>query len=215
MKTTANITFLILLSVSAFSQNIVFEINSTVFTKSDLQHELDKYPKSVLQAYIPLIKVVQDNASHNYCGCANWSDIEINASCPIYKVAIHHELSSLFLNRYDLYVEKDAFKNMETAFIKLNGQYKYHSILRSEAYHPIESTSDIGQHFFARKYSVTNFENDYNVIAEMLFSDGAKTIDFMLNNSTKPVAQKIKLVIEFYHKLDPSFTVQFFKNQHI
>lgn len=211
----ASIVFM-LFSLTSYCQDIVFETSSKYMTVENLQQELKKYPQGLMQEYSPIIVVVPNTGDNTrFCGCIGYSKIKINTNCEIYKRAFHHEMSSLLLRKYDIMKERGFMQSLADKFAKLNGSYTYHDIPVSNGYDNIDVTSNLGQNFYGRKYAMTMFENDFNVIAEYLFCSGAETINFMLNNPDKPAAKKIQLVIDFYHNLDSSFTVSFFKNQHI
>jgi hypothetical protein len=205
----STLQLLIIISLQTFSQEIVFKYQSKLFTTKDIEMEIAKYPNVLLKVYLPTIKIVNDE---NICGRAEWDTLILSSTCNSFQQTIHHELSSILLNKYDVYV-KPVYDSIYREFVKLNGDFRYD---RSRvSMNRIESGSKLAEYFYGYTYATTDFENDFNIIAECLFTDGSEVIDFMNCNSSKPVSKKIRLVLNFYHSLDPSFTNSYFRKQKI
>jgi hypothetical protein len=207
--------FTFLLVFSSFltlAQDIDFEINNANITKKEIQIELAKYPKNVLQAYLEQITVV---TSERFCGLtyAFEKRILLNGNCDnaSIKEALHHEMSSILLQQYDVYVSK-VFDSYYTQFVKLNGEFAYNG---NRDLTEINPSSKLANHFYGLKDAQSGFENDFNVVSQYLFKDGDKIINFMLSNPDKPVSKKIKVVLDFYYQLDKTFSVSYFKNQQL
>lgn len=202
-----------ILSVNA--QSVVFETTPSSITTGEIETELAKYPSGVVDKYLEKILVIK---SDKICGRSDWifSTIELsdNSLCN-FRVTIHHELSSIFLHQYNFKVAPVG-DEMLKAFINLNGEYKYtYSNSNVEAWTKIEPSTKLGEYFYDRKYAIRNFENDFNVIAEALFSNGHEVIEFVKSNQNLPVSKKIKLVLEFYQKLSSDFTIEYFDKQKL
>lgn len=199
----------IIIPIQVFCQNIIFEEGSEVFTTKDIEIEIAKYPKALLKNYLPVIKIVN---SENVCGRAEWDTLILSSTCNSFQQTIHHELSSMLLNKYDVYV-KPVYDSMYRAFVNLNGEFQYD---RSKVtMNRIELGSKLAEYFYGYTYATTDFENDFNIIVECLFANGLEVIDFMNQNPSKPVSRKIKLVLDFYYTLDTSFTESYFRKQKI
>lgn len=186
-------------------------------SKHEVELELAKYPKSILQYYLKDVSFVE---SARFCGRADaiYDKIVLNCECSNseLKKAIHHEMSSILLQHYDLYVERGTFDKMYQEFVKLNGDFSYDvKIANSNDAMSKITNVKLLEYFYGVKYAQSGFENDFNVIAQFLFSNGDEIISFMNSNPEKPVSKKIRLVLDFYQKIDKGFNVSFFKNQRL
>lgn len=206
-----NLTYLIIcISFSASAQVIKFEnVKVDEGVRMKIVEELSKYPKDLLSNYLTEI-IIQD-LPNNVCGRSEAFSkrIRLNASCytPIQET-LHHELSSVFLQQYDVYVSRGYFNKLYSQFVNLNENVKYD---KSVALHKIDAESDLANYFYKLTYAQTGFENDFNVISQFLFTHGASVVEYMQNHPNKPVAKKIQLVIDFYHDLNSQFTLNYFK----
>jgi hypothetical protein len=203
------ICFFACLPICAKSQTISFEAEAK-FSKREIETELAKYPVGLLRNYLYEIKVVEDD---RMCGRseAYSNRIVLSSNCEIFRTAIHHEISSVLLRQYDFKV-KEVIDIMYGEFLKLNGDFKYD---HNTNMHHIEEGSKTSEHFYNYKYAQSDFENDFNIIAQELFVNGDRTISYMYDHKDKPVSNKIQLVIDFYKKLDSRFTIEYFKTQKI
>lgn len=179
--------------------------------------ELNKYPKELLQSYLKSIDVVSNK---RFCGRAEvYSNrIVLSVSCNRdIRETIHHELSSIFLLLFDgggkPTSETPTLNSLYKAFLQLNGGYKYSFENDISSTEQIDST--LADRFYLYKYASRDFENDFNMIAQSLFSNGNKVIEFMNSSPELPVAKKIRLVIDFYHALNPTLNISYFKHQLI
>lgn len=213
------IQIILWLACSAYLANaqiIKFEVNAENFTKSDIQKELEKYPKDLLHNYLNEVIVVDDS---KMCGRAEVfsNRIVLSTSCKTIRQTIHHELSSLFLQLVDgqgkAVGNSPILNTIYGKFLKLNGNIKYTYSNNVYGNQPIDSS--LADYFYISRYATRDFENDFNIIAQFLFAQGNTTISFMESHPEKPVSKKIKLVLEFYQNLSPDFTIDFFKKQSI
>lgn len=210
MKATVNSFCILICTLVVNAQKISFKCDNAKFTRSEIQTELSKYPADLLNKYLFEVNVVDDS---KICGRseAYSNRIVLSSNCEMFRAAIHHEISSVLLRQYDFKV-KEVINIMYGEFLRLNGEFKYDH--NTDMDH-INEGSKASEHFYKYKYAQSDFENDFNIIAEELFVDGDKTIGYMNDNKDKPVSKKIQLVIDFYKKLDSRFTIEYFKNQRI
>lgn len=211
--------YLLMMFIRVSSQTINFEdgVKSTDKIEAKIIAELNKYPKGLLQPYLKRIDVVSDE---RFCGRAEaYSNrIVLSASCNgDIRETIHHELSSIFLLLFDgsgkPVSETPILDSLYRAFLQLNGDYKYS--FENGIYSTEVINSALADRFYLYKYGSRDFENDFNIIVQCLFRDGSKTIEFMDSNTEKPVAKKIRLVIDFYQTLNPAINISYFKHQLI
>ena len=213
MKMIKNLKFLLVLTVlSANAQvKVVFKTPYDANVKNVIYQEFGKYPKELIKTYIDSVSV----EDLKICGRSHAFTryIELSAKCNFQRATIHHEMSSMFLIRYDLKVERDFAERLLKQFYAINaGVFKYNIDNRAILLQKNDPKND---YFYKTNYATTNFENDFNVIAEYLWAEGKETVEFAYNNPNKPVSKKIMLVLDFYHRLDKSFDTEFFKKQYI
>jgi hypothetical protein len=135
---------------------------------------------------------------------------ELSGTCDraYLRKAIHHEFSSVLLQQFDIY-ERPVFNDLYHFFTKVNGVNSYSNLVSSGE---IDKDSEIGKYFYGDYYAMTGFENDFNVIAQHLFTDGKEIIAFIRHHPELPVTQKITAVISFYHLVHPVFSAEYFSS---
>lgn len=193
----------------SLAQQTIFETKPEFFTEQDIRKELSLYPPNILNLCVEKIEI--KNIKESYYGMSHYlfKTIEINSHIPNkveFIKTIHHELSSMFLLNIDQDYSNRTYKIYQRKFNALNPYgFKYDSQIR------VKDLSDEQSKYFASNtYSMSQFENDFNMIAEVLFTD-SKYLSYL--NTSWPVYQKILLVIEFYHHyVDSKFTMEYFKD---
>lgn len=204
----SKILILLFISYNTVAQRITFDSKSNTFNENDIRKELQLYPSNILSLCVEKIEV--KNIHENYCGMSHFlfKSVEINGNISklILIKTIHHELSSMFLLGIDQDYSNRTFKIYQKKFNALNPNgFRYDSQIN------VENLNDDQKKYFAyNTYSMTCFENDFNTIAEILFTDS-----YYLNhvNTSTAVYQKLLLVVEFYHNMiDSKFTMDYFKN---
>lgn len=201
---------LILFNINvSVSQSINFKNNSNV-TESELRNELSIYPKHMLS----MVKWIEVTAiGNNASGLAHWNGIKLDGSYSKETciTTLHHELSSIFLKQPKYCLYYDSIKRL---FYKLNGKsityYTHHGYINL----PIVPLTESEKDFLAgNSYAKSSFENDFNTIAELLFTRGKDLIDDIESRPNSIIRKKVLLVIEYYRSLDSKFTIDFFTNR--
>lgn len=170
-------------------------------TETEIRNTIAIYPSHLLKK-VSSIKIEELEAS-NVAGKGGYDWIIVSGKFPKSTMikTIHHELSSTFLQSYDVF---KTYNSLNAQFKTINGTYAY--IGRDAAI--IELTEDEKEYFAINSYARTSFENDYNIICEELFTNS----NFL--KSLKPstaLYKKTMLIIDFYNKLDSKFTLEFFQ----
>jgi len=122
------------------------------------------------------------------------------------KQSFHHEFSSSLFNNYD-------FPKIQ--WLEANpADFYYHSDAANEL-KSIESDKDLFgeeqyyQNGIIAKYSYTNYENDFNLFAQMVFNEPER-LKKLVNKY--PILKKKYLIMkDFYLSISPSFTDTFNK----
>ena len=118
----------------------------------------------------------------------------------------HHEFSSILLKRHSKHFDKDAWHAVNPPDFSY-GDGGVAALKTSNT--NLEFDSCLYQSGFLNEYSLASLEEDYNCYAEFLF---LSTPEFWEAWELSPaVRRKTALLIEFYHRLDPVFTLEYFK----
>lgn len=193
----------------ANAQVITINIRSNI-TEAELRNELSIYPKHMLS----MVKWIEvRHIGNSTSGLAHWDGIKLDGSYSKSTciATLHHELSSIFLKqpKYGLF-----YDSLLRHFYKLNGSsltyYTHHGYIDLPIVPLTESEKDF---LVGNSYAKSDFENDFNTIAELLFTNGKDLIDDMELRPNTVIRKKVFLVIEYYKSLDPKFTVDFFTNR--
>lgn len=121
--------------------------------------------------------------------------------------AFHHEFSSILLRKFP------SFLNQKDWSATLPKDFKYSSGGVNAIAEGTASTSldeALAAKGFLSQYSMSAQEEDFNMIAENLFT-GGKEFWAVVDKHPKAAA-KVKLVINFYNKLDKTFTEKAFRS---
>lgn len=207
MKQLTMSIVIMLAGLNVTGQVIVFTMKNANITETEIREVLKIYPEELIKSYLDTIDVIEDSRA---CGRAYIDKIVLSGDCrnSFLKEVIHHELSSVFLNRYDIYVRKVADEMMRK-FIDWNGdEYAYTNKSDMSA---IDLNSEMANYFYGLKYAQQGFENDFNVIAQYLFSHGSDLISHINARPNAVITKKVKEVIRFYYILDSKFTETFFE----
>jgi hypothetical protein len=209
-----------------------------------IHKELSKYPKAALKkARLGRILVVDEA----YCikgdtvyamvdgtyvvPVENGNIMFVSGTSRFLPGVIHHELSSIMM--YELSTDTVVYEEMlkvQKAFLSVTPYYSDEEKLKASAsaktfayppnkdnYHVLGNTG----------YSLVDYENDFNTIAQFLFTptlskelhwllvDPDKKLWEFLDEAKKnsyPIYKKVQLVIEYYKKINPLFTEEYFRN---
>ena len=123
----------------------------------------------------------------------------------------HHEYSSILYRNYPSFIDEEAWKEANITGFDYNDPENGVGAIRNN-----ESSQDLDTALckkgFLTQYSLSGIENDINTFAQNIFSPSAgfwKIVD-----QYPRIKRKVKLLIDFYNRIDPLFTVEYFKNLH-
>lgn len=122
--------------------------------------------------------------------------------------SFHHEFSSILLR-------KNPAKLPETRWNALNpDDFQYLGTGTDALREGVASTrydAQLARRGFYSQYSMASIEEDFNILAEMLFLGDE---DLWKGSEEFPALRaKLQMVIDFYHALSPVYTESFFKAQ--
>jgi len=176
-----------------------------------LQKALSKYPVDLIRKYLKGIYLAGeiDQAGFKYGGSydpfrriiylvddgtqTNKQDIS----------TFHHEFSSLLLSRHSFFINPWTDQNAKN-FKYLGDIYKTFSDLQKHINISRKGTDQDYEKGFMDTYGETNFENDFNEYAAMIFTYPKKFKRIM--DKYPRVHAKFLIFQQFYHKIDPVFT---------
>ena len=180
-----------------------------------LKHAMDKYPSRVIQQNLRKVYVCQKLMFYGLSyGGTNSADSlylanrgkNFGFSDQFLEESFHHEFSSILLrNYYDIF-DADAWSSC-------NGTMKYRVDGTQAVREGTASThydSKFNQQGFLAQYATASLEEDFNMMAEGLFSGSRKywqTID-----AYPRLKHKMQAIVNFYHRLDPVFTEARFRS---
>lgn len=117
----------------------------------------------------------------------------------------HHEFSSILLRNYGNSTLEFAWKKLSPASLGVSSARAV-----SKGLYSVELDESLMQKGYLSDYSLSNWENDFNLYAEYLFSGGARF--WQLADRFPLVKQKLALIIGFYHdKVWGGFSETFFR----
>ena len=119
----------------------------------------------------------------------------------------HHEFSSILIRYFDAYFDR-------TKWLSLNPSSFHYGNGGAEAIRNGQASMELDPEFIAQgflsRYSTASLEEDINVFAQNLFTGGSefwRLVD--LNDS---IREKTRILINFYHQLNPVFTESYFRS---
>jgi hypothetical protein len=119
--------------------------------------------------------------------------------------SFHHEFSSVLLKKYDRYFNEEAWRNCNSAdFNYGNGGV--------DALASGNCDTDFSEHYnrmgLLNQYGSSDIEEDVNEFAENLFlpHDGFAEV----LQQYPSIRKKRALLIDFYHRINPEFTTEYF-----
>lgn len=203
------VSLIISYAIECKGQVVVFKTSKSNINESEIRSELKKYPEKILKEYLDTIFVINDE---RFCGRASmFKHFEICGNCDkeFLKEIIHHEFSSVLLLRYDSYI-KEIYNDLGRKFTEWNGKaYPYNTAVAAKS---IEPDSELVNYYYGSAYARTGFENDFNTIAQYLFTDGGTVIKTVSDKPGTAIQQKVQAVISFYNQLDSKFDKKFFES---
>jgi hypothetical protein len=160
----------------------------------------------------------------------NGNIIFVSGTSPFLPGVIHHELSSIMM--YELSTDTAVYEELlkiQEAFLSLTPYYTDEEKLKASALaNTFAYPRNKDNNFVLGNtgYSLLDYENDFNTIVQCLFIPTlSKELNRLLvdpelklwqfldeaKKNSYPVFKKVQMVIEYYKKIDPVFTEEFFR----
>lgn len=179
---------------------------------------LKKYPKSLLSLTLRAIYLVKSMKFFNVgFGGTNSSDAvyvtndgEDKGYTDAYlEQTFHHEYSSILMRGYARFLDTVTWKQQNDPGFDYNDPEAGVGAIKNNESSQTLNTK-LAEKGMLTQYAMSSLENDVNTIAQNLFRPDK---DFWSIVDKYPrVGKKVKLLIEFYGKLSPIFTEQYFRS---
>lgn len=178
-----------------------------------LRVALAKYPKDVLSKNIKKIYVLKSieffgliyggTCSNDAVYIAN-NGVSMGYTDHYLEQTFHHEFSSILLRNYSQYFQKKLWLSVNKMEYGDGGI----EALRSSK-DDIDYDSRYNSKGFLYQYASSDQENDFNSFAENIFAPDEEF--YKIVNKYEGLKMKLKLIIQFYHRLNPVFTKEYFE----
>jgi hypothetical protein len=120
----------------------------------------------------------------------------------------HHEYSSILYRNHPSWFNETGWTNANIPGFSYNDPESGVGAIRNN-----ESSQDLDTGLcrkgFLTQYSLSGLENDINTFAQNIFSPSPGF--WQLADQYPRIYRKIKLLIDFYHRIDPVFTEEYFR----
>lgn len=179
---------------------------------------LKKYPEALLNATLKAVYLVKSISFFNVnFGGTNSTDAvfissngESNGYTDIYiEQTFHHEFSSILYRDYPSLIDTLSWKKQNEPGFNYNDPASGVGAIKNN-----ESSQGLNARLAEKgmltQYAMSSLENDINTLAQNLFRPYP---DFWKITDKYPrVGNKVRLLINFYGKLNPIFTEQYFRS---
>ena len=188
-----------------------------VRSKLVMSKALKKYPLLVLQKTLRAVYFLKEMTFYNVgYGGTNSTDalyLTNNGEPSGYteqylEQTFHHEYSSIFFRNYSSFFDEAAWKKAIITGFDYNDPEAGVGAIRNN-----QSSQDLDTALCAKgfltQYSLSGMENDINTVAQNIFCPSENFWNYA--DRYPLINKKVKLLISFYHKIDPVFTESYFR----
>jgi hypothetical protein len=179
---------------------------------------LKKYPEDVLKNNLKFVHLLKKMEFFNvgFGGTNSSTAVYITANgeeagytTAYIEQTFHHEFSSILFRNYTSLLDTTTWKlQNEPGFNYNDPDAGVGAIKNKQSGQSLHT--NYAEKGMLTQYAMSSLENDINTIAQNLFRPSA---DFwLMADNYQRVGKKVNLLIEFYNKIDPAFTEQYFMN---
>lgn len=186
---------------------------------ADVLEALSRYPEAVLKKNLKAVYVAQEIKFYGLpYGATNSNDalyLSDKGVCwgftdQYLRGSVHHEFSSILLRNFPKNLDQKKWSKTLPADFHYRGDGT--QSVREGTASTIYTEAYFKQGFLC-EYATSSQEEDFNMLAEGLFTGKPEFWDGYDNH--KLLKAKVDLVIAFYHAVDPSFTLEFFRRARV
>ncbi|MCX6286542.1 MAG: hypothetical protein NTY96_05460 [Bacteroidetes bacterium] len=181
-----------------------------------LTHAFSKYPLDLLNANLDRVYVLKSMKFYglpyggtNYQHSIYLSDDTDNPwfTNEYIEQVFHHEFSSILIRNFPEGFDKTKWLSLNPPYFSY-GKGGADAILQGTASMALDPV--LIEKGFLSEYSTASLEEDINVFAQNLFTGGREFWRLVDLNDT--ICQKTRILIGFYHKINPVFTESYFRS---
>ena len=181
-----------------------------------LNRAFSKYPDEVIRENLEKVYVFRTMKFYGvpYGGTNNENTIYLadDYSNPSFtddyiEGVFHHELSSILLRSYSSFLDTNRWMSLNPKGFKYGGG-GLSAIMNGEA--SLNFDPKLNEQGFLTRYSQSALEEDINMYAQHLFDNDREFWSIL--EVCDQVHHKATLLIEFYHRINPVFTEQYFRD---
>jgi len=178
---------------------------------------LNKYPAASLKKDLRIIHFLKSMKFYNvgYGGTNSTDALYLtnngvsNGYNDLYlEQTFHHEYSSILYRNHPSFIDEDGWKKANIPGFDYNDPENGVGAIRNN-----ESSQDLDtalcEKGFLTQYSLSGMENDINTFAQNIFSPS--TGFWKIVDQYPRIRIKVRLLTDFYHKIDPLFTEDYFR----
>jgi hypothetical protein len=196
------------------------QIDKTEISRSTviMVKAMSKYPLPALSNYLHIVYVLKSMSFYDVgYGGTNSTDIlflcndgNSRGYSDLYlEQTFHHEYSSILYRNHPEWLNEKAWLTANMAGFDYNDPENGVGAIRNNASSQ-DLDSSLCKEGFLTQYSRSSLENDINTFAQNLFSPSAGF--WKLAEKYPRIRKKMKLLVSFYHRVDPAFTEKYFRS---
>lgn len=182
-----------------------------------LKTALDKYPSLMLERELKDVYFVKAMKFYDVgYGGTNSTDAlyltnngNSNGYTNLYlEQTFHHEFSSILYRNHPSYIKESKWYQANSQdFVYTDPENGVGAIRTNKSSQEFDSL--LCEKGVLTEYATSGIENDLNTFAQNLFSPSPGFWGIV--DKFSRISKKLKLIVAFYHKIDPVFTMEYFK----
>ena len=168
---------------------------------------MDKYPAGMIKKelmHVYLVGKLQFSGEIFFGTNSRWDVYIASDNNNVVEKTFHHEFSSILLRRYSAFRFEDKWKKLSPGSLNTTSSKALKKGYNSPGFEP--ELLEIG---YLDLYSLSNWENDFNMYAENIFAGDPAF--WKIADTYSIVKEKMKLAVELYTKVNPIFTESYFR----
>lgn len=186
-------------------------------SKAVMVKALSKYPPAALEKDLKVVYFIKSMSFYDvgYGGTNSTNALYLTNSgeaagyTALYlEQTFHHEYSSILFRNHPSYIDQDGWKKANiTGFDYNDPENGVGAIRNNKSSQDLDTT--LCTRGFLTQYSLSGLENDINTFAQNIFSPSKGFWEIV--DQYPRIKKKVKLLVAFYNRIDPSFTEDYFR----
>lgn len=172
---------------------------------------LNKYPENVIKENIKYIYLLDEITvqGNSYAGTYSAEKASLyvlnqrGAKPSTLEGILHHEFSSILLHKYNFDTNEWLLTHREGFYYEIEKDPTFAWMLINGHVDSVDDDNLLEQGLL-RQYAHTGIENDFNIYADVIFSDPSRMKHLIQNYPV--IARKYRVFKQFYLSIDPGFS---------